>query len=171
MVDPRLSGVLEELRASRFTELKGTRLSASIPISERLLNDIVAAFLPPSAPLRTVTLQPKQANRLRVSAKLARPEFLPPISLTLEIEQQPQMPDSPLVLRVLSLPGLVSLAGAAFSVATWLPPGVRFEDQRVFVDVRLLLERFGYGAIVPFLETVRVVSEEGRLVFDASVRV
>jgi hypothetical protein len=171
MADARVSRVLEALRASQFADLKGARVSASIPIAESLLNELIAATLPPSIPLQRVTLHPKQGDRARVSAKLTRPEFLPPISLTLEIESQPAMPDSPLVLRVTSLPGLVALAGAALPVSTMLPPGVRLERQRVLVDMRMLLDRFGYGAIVPFLDTVKVTTEEGRLILDVDVRV
>jgi hypothetical protein len=171
MADARVSRVLEALQASRFADLKGARVSASIPIAESLINELIAATLPPSIPVRTVTLHPQQGNRARVTAKLTRPEFLPPISLTLEIESQPAMPDSPLVLRVSSLPGLVALAGAALPVSSALPPGVRLDGQRVLVDVKVLLERFGYGAIVPFLETVKVATEEGRLMLDVEVRV
>ena len=119
-------GSSSELRASQFAELKGARVSASIPISERLLNEIVAASLPPSAPVRDLTVQPQQANRLRCERELARPDFLPPISLTLEIEQQPQLPDTPLVLRVLSLPGLCRWRARCCRRAS-LPPGVRLE--------------------------------------------
>ena len=37
--DPRLLQILEQLRASRFAEIKGARASFSIPVSERLLNE------------------------------------------------------------------------------------------------------------------------------------
>jgi hypothetical protein len=170
-VDPRFSRVLEPLRASRFAGLAGTRLSATIPIAERLLNDLLGASVPSSAPVRDVTVQPKPSNRLRVTAKLTRAEFLPPISVTLEIESQPVLPDSPLVLRILSLPGLLSLAGAALSISTLLPPGIKVQDQRVFVDVRVLLERYGYGEIVRYVESLRVTTEEGKLVLDVQLRV
>ncbi len=169
--NPRLDRIVEQLRASRFAELNGARASASIPLSERLLNDILAAVVPASAPVRDVSVQPKAGNRLRVSAKLARADFLPPISLTLEIERQSEPPSSPLVLRVLSFPGLMALAGAAFSMATLLPPGIRLEGQRLHVDVGVLLERHGYGEMLPHLESLQVSTEEGRLVLDVSLRV
>jgi hypothetical protein len=170
-VDPRLSRLLEQVRAARFAALAGTRLSATIPITERLLNDLLAVSIPSSAPVRDVSVQPKPSNRLRISAKLTRAEFLPPMSLTLEIESQPTLPDSPLVLRVLSLPGLMSLAGAALSISTLLPRGIKIQERRVFVDVRILLERYGYGEVVPYVESLRVTTEEGKLVLDVQLRV
>ena len=173
MADPRLARVLEALRSSQFADLKGARISASIPIAERLLNDLIAAALPASGALRTVTVQPLAGNRLKATVKLARPEFLPAIPLTLEIEQQPQLrpAESPLVLRVLSLPGLVTLASSVLSMTTLLPEGLKFEDQRLFVDVPTLLKRAGYGEVLPFLDSLNAATEENRLIVDATLRV
>ena len=163
--------VLEGLRASRVAELKGARVFAAVPLSERLLNDLLTAALPASLVVRDVTVHPKADNRILVRGRLTQAAFLPPLSLTMEIEQQPELPDGPLVLRVLSLPGLVSLAGAALPIASMLPPGVRFEQQRILVNVRILLERAGLSEVVPLIETLKIKSEEGRLVADVGVRV
>ncbi|MGH9308962.1 MAG: hypothetical protein ACRD1U_06290 [Vicinamibacterales bacterium] len=168
MADQRFLHILERLRASRMADLAGARASATVPVPERLLNEMVAAALPPSAPVQDVAVQVRAGNRLRVSARLTRAAFLPPISLTLEIERQPELPDGPLVLRVGSLPGLVALAGAAFSMASVLPPGLRLEDQRLFVDVRTLLERHGLGEALAYLESMKITTEEGRLIVDVS---
>ena len=171
MIDPRFTRILEQLRDSRLAELAGARASATVPVSERLLNEIVSAALPPSAPVRDVSVQVRAGNRLRVSGRLARAAFLPPISLTLEIERQAELPDGPLVLRVGSLPGLVALAGAAFSMAALLPPGLRLEDQRLLVDVRALLERHGLGEALAYVQSVRITTEEGRVIVDLAAGV
>jgi hypothetical protein len=168
VADERFRHILERLRASRMADLAGSRASAIVPVSERLLNEIVAAALPPSAAVQDVTVQPRAGNRLRVSARLTRAAFLPPISLTLEIERQPELPDGPLVLRVMSLPGLLALAGAAFSLTSVLPPGLRLEDQRLLVDVRSLLERHGLGEALAYLESLKVTTEEGRLIVEVA---
>lgn len=170
MANPRLARILQQLRDTRFAELRGARVSASIPVPERLLNELIAATIPPGAVVSDVTVQPKAGNRLAVRAKLTRAEFLPPITLTIEIERQPELPDSPMVLRILSLPGLMSLAGAAVSLTSALPPGIRMEDQRVFVDLRVLLQRHGYDELVALIETVRITTEEGRLTADVTLR-
>ena len=171
MADPRFERLLDQLRTSRFADLKGARVSASIPVSERLLNEVIAAATPGSAPVRDVAVQLKAGNRFKVRVKVARAEFLPPISLSFEIERQPQLPEGPLVLRMLSMPGLVSLAGSAFSVSSVLPPGVRLERHWVLVDVKVLLGRHGYGDLLPYLDTLSVATDEGRLLLDLGLRV
>ena len=161
----------DRLRASRFSDVAGTRLSLTLPISERLLNEIVSASVPPSAPVRDVTVQPKRGGRFRVGARLVRADFLPPITLTVEIERQPQPPEFVLVFRLLTMPGLLTLAGAAFSAGSLLPPGVRFEHQRLSIDLRTLLERAGYGDVVQFLQSAAVSTDEGRVVLDVEMKV
>lgn len=169
MPDPRVVRLLEQLRASRFAGLQGARISASIPVAAGLLNDIVTAGIPPSAAVRDVTVLPKHDNHIAVRARLALASFLPPVTVTLRIERQPQLPDSPLVLRILSLPALLSLGGGMLASA--LPHGIRLEDQRLLIDVAVLLDRAGYGDLAQYVETLRVGSEDGRLLFDVTLRV
>jgi hypothetical protein len=163
--------MLDELRASRFSELKGASLAASIPVPERLLTEIVGMAVPAGGPVRDLRVALRGGNRIELSVKLARFGFLPPVPVLLEIEQQPEPPDWRLVLRVSSLPGVVTLAGAVSSIGTRLPAGLTLEDHRLIVDLRMLLERSGYGEVTGYIEKLRVVSEEGRLVLEVNVRV
>jgi hypothetical protein len=170
MADSPLTRALEQLRRSRFADLRGARVSVSIPIAQRLLNELVIAALPPAAPVRDLTVTPRPSNLIDVRARVAKLDFLPPIKVTLEIEQQPRLPDTPLGLRLRSFPGLTALAGSLLS-PTALPPGVRLDGDHLFVDVRQLLERAGYGDLVPLIERLHVASDEGRLIVEADARV
>ena len=169
-MDPRLLRIFEQLRASRFEEIKGSRVSLTIPIPERLLNELIATALPPSGPVRDLHVRPQSGNRLAVRARASRLEFLPPVTINLQIDQQPQLPDTPLVVRILSLPGLLSVAGSLLSPSS-LPAGIRLDRERIVVDVRQLIERQGYGEVVPFIERLHVRSEEGQLLLDVDMRV
>ena len=169
MKDPRLVQIFEQLRASRFAAIHGARVSLSIPLPEPLLNELLTAMMPPSAPVRDLHVRPQPGNRLAVRGRASRLEFLPPVTISLQIEQQPQLPDTPLVVRILSLPGLLSVAGSLLSPSS-LPAGIRLERERVLVDVRQLLERQGFGEVVPLVERLNVSSEEGRLLLDVDLR-
>ena len=168
MSDPRLVRIFEQLRASRFADLAGARVSASIPVSERLLNELVASAIPPSVPVRDVTIQPRRGDRFSVRARLARVDFLPPINITVAIERQPELPDSPLVLRLTAFPGLI--IGAAFPIASKLPPGIRMDKDRVLVDLKTLAESQGYADLLTLVEKVRLTTDEGRLIVELEAR-
>ena len=170
-MDSRLVNTLERLRAAKFADLRGTHVTATIPIATPLLNELIAAALPRNAPVRDVSVQPQTGNRITVRARLGKAEFLPPFTINLAIERQPQLPAEPLVLRLLSLPGLMALAGSAFSSSASLPPGIRLDGDRVLVDVRVLLARAGFEDLLPLIQTIIVTTDEGRLILAAEVKV
>lgn len=170
MPGPDLLRALEQLRATRFADIKGARLSLSIPVAERLLNELVGAVLPPSLPVRDVTIRPRASNTFQVRARVAKLDFLPPVTVTLDIDQQPRLPDTPLGLRLRTVPGLAALAGPLLSQKS-LPPGLRLDGDRLFVDVAQLLDRAGYGDLVPLIERLHVGTEEGQLRVEVDARV
>ena len=170
MSTDRLRQILQQLREAKFSDIKGARFALSIPIGERLLNELVRAALPPTAPVRDVAVAPRAANVLQVRARVAKIDFLPPLSLTLDIDQQPQLPDTPLGLRLRLFPGLTAMAGSFLNPSA-MPPGIRLEGDRLYVDIRHLLQRAGYEDVVPLIERLRVSSEEGRLILELDARV
>jgi hypothetical protein len=158
-----LATLLVNLRDRKFRDLAGARVSGSIPISERLLNEIVAATMPKNLPVRDVSVRPEQGNRfsVRISPKAA---FLPQLTVKLEIEKQPQFPTSPeLVLRMATMGGLLGLAGAAFPIASMLPPGVRLEGERIILDLRALAHREGVVDLLELVRELEITTEEGRM--------
>ena len=172
MIDPQLSRILESLRASGFRDLAGARVSATIPIGERLLNALVAASLPKSGAVRDATLHPAGQGRIAVRVKLARPDFLPPISATLSIERQPELPQAPfLVFRVTGLPGLLAMAGPLLPIASMLPPGVRLDGDLLTLDLAALLAARGQRELLGYLDRLAVTSEPGRLVIAIEAKV
>jgi len=143
----------------------GARVDATVPIAERLLNEAIALALPPGGAVRNLAVFPQSGNRFTVRVKLARPEFLPPLTLKLQIERQPDLPGSAVIgFRIGSLPVLMSLAGAALSFTQVLPPGVRLDGDRLTVDLRPILERRGYGALLHHAQRLHIATEESRLV-------
>ena len=171
-MDPRLAALLARLQATRFADLSGSEAYTVIRIGDALLNEAVAAFAASSSAVRTVTVHARGGNRIDVQLKLAKPAFLPAISLTLEIERQPQLPELPeLVLRVMGFGGLMRLAGPSIGSSGALPPGIQLDGDRLRVDVRRLLQAQGRADLLDFAEQLQVMSEEGRLVVAVQLRV
>ena len=171
-MDPRLSSIIAGLQSTRFADLAGSESYSVIRISERLLNEAVATFLSASTMIKTVTVHPRAANQIDVQLKLAKPAFVPAFNITLHVDQQPQLPDHPvLVLRMSGAGGLLRLAGPAIESSGALPPGIRLESDRVFVDVRRLLEQNGRADPLQYAEQLQVLSEDARLIVAVQLRV
>jgi hypothetical protein len=141
-----------------------------MPVAESLLNSIIAATLPPHAPVRAVTVHPDDGDRLSVRI-IAKAALIPPITLKLAIESQPSLPRSPvLVLRMVTLGGLFGLASGA--IAGMLPPGVALDGERISIDLGALAHQRGHGEVFDYLERLEIHTSGGRVVVrvDAAVR-
>ncbi len=155
-----------------FPGLAGSEGQAAIRVSEPLLNTIISDQLRGSASIRELHVSPRAGNRLAVRIVLAK-SFLPPISLEVLIDKQPSLPADPVLGLTLSgMGGLMRFAGPVAGFFTALPPGVRMEGDRVFVDIRAALAPHGLTSVLNYVEEILVATEEGRLLvlFKASVR-
>lgn len=171
-MDRPFATLLHEQLSTGFADLEGARISATLPVSERLINEAIARGLPPGGAVRMVYVRPREGNRFEVQIKLARPAFLPAVSITATVERQAIIPGSPiLILRLSSLPGLISAAGFGAGFFKVLPPGVTLDGDRVNVDLRALLHEHGLGAVWPFIERADVTCTEGRAVLELDLRV
>jgi hypothetical protein len=110
-------------------------------------------------------VSPRAGNRFAVRLALKKPSFLPPLSLEVIVEKQPSLPDDPVLALTLSgLGGLLRFAGPLAGFMKSLPPGVRMEGERVFIDIRAALAARGLTSVLNYLKDVAVGTEEGRLV-------
>ena len=165
----RLLELLRHLQATGFRDLAGTRITADVPVSEHLVNDVLATSLPPDAPVRSVAIRPEAGDRFSVRI-VPKAALIPAITLKLQIEAQPQLPDSAvLVLRMATLGGLFGLASGA--IAGLLPPGVGLDGERILVDLRAIAAQRGVAELFDYLGALRIRSEAGRILVhvDAGV--
>lgn len=165
----RLIEILRQLTTTRFHDLAGARVTADVPVSERLLNELIASAIPPHAPVRTVAIRPEAGDRFSVRI-VPKMSLIPAITLRLLIEAQPRLPDSAvLVLRMMTLGGLFGLASGA--IAGMLPPGVRLEGERILVDLRAIAAHRRFAEVFEYVTAIQVHADEGRAIvhIDAGV--
>ncbi len=170
-MDERFARVLRRQVVEGFSDLRGAAASVTLPVSERLLNDIVAETLPRSASLRELHVTPLSGDRFSLRARLGSSPLLPPVRLTLAIDRQPDLPDAPVLILRMETTGLMALAGPVLRLMNALPPGITLEDNRIHVDLRVLTERYHLSAYLPYLEEIRVNTVEGAAVLTVRARV
>lgn len=163
-VDDWIGRLLRAQLDTGFADLRGTEAAFTVPISERLLNDVLSQILPRSAPVRDPYVTPEAGDRFQVRVRLASPSFLPPIRLRIAIDRQPEPPTSAVVVFRLERTGLLTLAGPFLRLMNALPEGVSVSDDRVFVDLRTLLERYHCAQYLEYLSELRINTVEGAVV-------
>jgi hypothetical protein len=158
--------IVEAQLGAKLPGLAGTAAHATIRVSEVLLNQSIAAALPPTAPVKMVTAHPRADNGFDVSVALRKPAFLPPLHAHLSIERQPTLPADPIL--VLRLGGgaasLLKMAGPFLGGSLPLPPGIRLQDDHLFVDLRALAAARGQEGLLDYVTELHVATEDGALV-------
>jgi hypothetical protein len=172
-MDARLEQILSQQQAAGFPGLAGSDVNATIRLSDQLLNQLIAAFLPANGPLRSVAVRSYAGNRLDVTLTLARSAFVPPIPLTLAVDRQPMFPNDPVIaFRVTGLAGgLMYLAAPLLGRVGTLPPGVRLDGDRLLVDLHAAAQQHRQAALLTNVRQLTVTTEDGRVVCALVARV
>lgn len=170
-MDPRLSALLLQQQAAGFADIAGARAEATIPVSDRLLNLLIAETLPPGGAVREVQVQTHAGNRLTARVRVGRSPLLPALTLRLSIEQQPELPASPVLVLRMASGGLMSFAGSALGFLDKVPRGIRLEGDRILVDIRELMAQRGLSDLLQFGEALQVTTGDGALILGVRLRI
>ncbi len=165
--------LIAQQQRSGFADVKGTEGQATIRMSDRLLNQIIATEVQRLRAIREARVRNLAGDRLDLQVVLAKPSFLPAITIGVLIERQPSLPENPvLVLRLSGIGGLTRFAGLAAAFLNVLPPGIRMAGDRVFVDVAALLQQRGMGFVMQHVDDLNVTTDEGvvRVAFRVRLR-
>lgn len=165
--------LLHDLRRRGFADLAGSRAAIDLAVPQALINRALADTLAESDGRLhglVVTIHPEY--RFHLEIKFSR-SLMPSIAVEAVLDRQPSLPDAPeFVFRWRTLlPGLAALAGSAASYFAKLPPGVRMESDRVFVDIRPLLDRAGAGDLLPLVSELRLSTREQVLDVHLAARI
>ena len=94
-MNQRLVRTLLRQQAAGFEDLRGADVSARVPVSERLLNELIQESLPRSLPVRELHVTPQAGDRFLVRARVGSSSLLPALKVSIVIERQPDLPSSP----------------------------------------------------------------------------
>jgi hypothetical protein len=162
-MDQWMQNLFAAVREGQPGDITGSRGALDVAVSERLINEIVSARIPPGGAVREVTIHP-HPGRARVTVRLARPAFLPPLTLGVTIERQANLPESPELVLKLEMPaGLGLLVGLGANLFASLPAGIRIEGELVRVDLRTVLASQDLGWALRYAESIVVTFEAGRV--------
>jgi hypothetical protein len=100
--------------------------------------------------------------------------MLPSVRLVARIEQQPELPQRPLLVVRWSIPGMGPLAmfgGPALSFLKALPPGFRAEDDRIVVDIGELAASHGAGDLLRYLSKLQIHTRKGAVLVNFAAKI
>jgi hypothetical protein len=170
-VDERLERVLQRQLAEGFPDVRGAQAAVTLPISERLLNEVLAETIPRSVPVTDLRVTPEAGDRFVVRFRVGSSSLVPRLKIVLAIEAQPDLPALPILVLRLETTGLMMLAGPVLRLLNALPDGITVKDDRIHVDLRALAERRGIAPYLDFLDQLRVKTVGGAVVLTVQARI
>jgi hypothetical protein len=140
-VDERLERLLRQQLDNGFVDLRGAEAAITLPVSERLLNELVASALPASAPVRDLQIVPEAGDRFAVRLRVGSSALIPQLKIALSIDRQPDLPTSPVVVLKMESTGIMALAGPVLRLLNALPAGIVVHEDRTRDDAPTDLEQ------------------------------
>jgi len=172
MMDPELLRRLHDLAGTNLQELAGASIAGELPLTNALVNRLIAERLAASGPVQAVQVDALEDDTFSAQVSL-RAKLIPNVRIVGRIEEQPE-PHRPVLGIRWSMPGLGPLgmlAGSALAFLKALPHGLRAEDDRILVDVAELLRSQGLGDLLPHIRKVQVHTRSGAFLVRFEVRV
>jgi len=160
--------LLATLRAQRdagFADLAGAEASMILPVSDRLINRIIAERLPRGGVVSAVDVEALADNQFSVRVRLGSSALLPPIRVGLAIDRQPDLPAFPVIgLRIVS-PGIAALAGALVArCLRGLPAWLEFDGARLSINLQAAAVSVGAAEAFGYLRSLVLTTAPGRVI-------
>jgi hypothetical protein len=161
-----LADTLRDRLGLELRDLAGAVVRGEVPIGEDLVNRLIAERIrnhPHVAALR-VEARPDDVVEIDIAP---RRRLMPSLRITARIERQPEFPADPTLVVRWSVPAAGPLAMFAAPVLSYfrkMPPGLRMDGDRLFVDVRALLRARGQGELLDFVRRGTIHTRPGGFV-------
>jgi hypothetical protein len=165
---------MRRLLGPRFDQLAGARVQGELPVTDSVLNALIAERLRASeTPVDKAEVQVRASDELFVRVQLRR-SFVPPVIIGARIEQQPDLPRSAVLGLRWWLPGMGALAALAAPVLSFLksgPPWLTVDGQHVRIDLARILRDQGAEEILAHLASLRIGTRDGALLVRFELQV
>lgn len=155
-----------------LADIAGASLAGDIPISDAVVNRLIADRIRNHPQVASVSVQAQDADIVTIHVT-PRSRLMPPMKIAARIERQPEFPHNPVLLLQWAMPGLgplAMLAAPALALFKALPRGIRADGDRVAIDVREMLESRGLGDVVGFIRQAAIHTRPGGFVLNFELK-
>jgi hypothetical protein len=161
-----LNQLLRERTGLELGDIAGTTLTGEMPISDVLVNTLLARKLAGHAQIAALHVQAQPNDTIAIQV-VPRARLIPAITITASIERQPAFPANPTLLLRWSMPAagpLTLLAAPLLGYFTAMPRGIRMDGDRLAIDLRELLHARGLDDVIALMRRLEVHTRPGGFV-------
>lgn len=160
--------VFQKVIDNNFSDLKGTHVDASIPMSQALINELIDAALQGNKTIESCRVSVHAQNRVSADLKTT----LLPWSLHLQLKLDNSVDfasySSPKLRAWMENNRLLGSLGSMFNV---LPEGIKLYGDQVVVDLGVFLQTPEQKRILDLVKSVEIDTVEGKVILDVRIEV
>lgn len=160
-----MDAIFRRLLDGNFSELPGLSLNATLPLPERLANELLQASLAGNQNIESCTVAIAPQNRISLHIKTRLWPW--PFHLKLKLFGKVDFSGSPKVRAFLENNILLGRLGALVKA---LPEGVMLYEDQVSVDIGLLLKTAEQKRLLKLIRSADIRTEEHLLILDLQMR-
>lgn len=160
--------VFQRIIVNHFSELKGTTVDASIPVSQDLINEIIEESLRGNKSIQSAQVSVHGQNRVAANLKTS---LIPwPLDLKLKLDRSVDFASygSPKIRAWMENNRFLGSLGSLFNA---LPEGVKLYGDQVVLDLGVFLRAPEQKRMLELVRSVDIQTEEGKMIFDVKIEI
>jgi hypothetical protein len=157
--------IFQKIIDNHFSDLKGFAVDASVPIPQKLINEIIEAALQGNKSIDYCRVSIGEQNRVSVKLKAAAWPW--PLDLKLKLFRSADLARSPRIRASLENNLLLGKIGSFFKA---LPEGVELYGNQVVIDIRSLLPP-REQKYLDLIKSAEINTEEGKMILAVKLGV
>jgi hypothetical protein len=157
--------VFQKIIENNFSDLKGLTVDASIPVPQKLINEIVESALRGNKNIDSCKVSIHEQNRVSVDLRAI---LLPwPLNLKLRLDKSVDLGGSPKIRASLENNLLLGMLGSFFK---GLPKGIEISGNQIVVDIGSFLRPREHKYLA-LLRSAEIMTREGQVTLDVKIEV
>jgi hypothetical protein len=165
-----MNQVIEAVIAREYSDLQGTRIAATIPITESVLNTAANSKLGTQrGPVRAVDIQIGNQNYLEIGLKTAAGPFTKWFRPEVIIERQSVPPTIVLTFASAGYAGALRIVDLL--AKEFLPGGIVIRGRQIVVDLAAILANTEYRSIARHIRSLDIETTKGKLVLHLELEI
>ena len=158
--------IFQRIVANNFSDLEGLVIDASIPVQQKMINEIIDASLQGNQNIEYCQVSIGEQNRISINVKTTRWPW--PINLKVWVFKSVDMTSFPKIRVLLENNAILGKLGSFFKV---LPEGVKLYGEQIVIDVRSFLKTEQQKKFLAMLKSMEIQTEKGKLIFNLQIRI
>jgi hypothetical protein len=160
--------IFQRIIHTNFSELRGATVDASVPLSQSLIDELLAEALRGSKNIASIQASIHAQNQISLDVKTT---VLPwPLKLKLKLDTLIDFASysSPKMRLWMENNRLLGSLGSLFNA---LPEGIKLYGDQVVIDLGMFLRTAEQRRLLSLVKSVDIRTEEGKVILDAKIEV